>query len=147
LNALQKFLVRHVVQEIIIIQIIQRLLICYAKKMNLFLKMIINTISIMVVSYVLPGVSVANFLTGLVVAVFLSLLNMLVKPVLIILTLPVTIVTLGLFLLIINGLMVLLVSHFIEGFSVAGIWSAVFFSLLVSLVNSVLGADRLKQRD
>ena len=115
--------------------------------MNLFLRMIINTVSIMVVSYVLPGVSVANFFTGLVVAVFLSLLNMLVKPVLILLTLPVTIITFGLFLLILNGLMVLLVSHFVEGFTVAGIWSAVFFSLLVSLVNSILGADSLKQRE
>lgn len=115
--------------------------------MNLLLKIAINTISIMVVSYLLPGVTVDNFFVGLVVAVLLALLNLLVKPILIILTLPVTILTLGLFLLFINAFIVLMASHFVDGFAVNGIWSALFFSLLVSLVNSLLGATNLKRED
>ncbi len=112
--------------------------------MSLLLKMLINTLSVMIVAWLLPGVSVENFFVGLVVAVLLALLNMLVKPVLILLTLPVTILTLGLFLLVINALIVLLAGYFVDGFTVNGIWSALFFSLLVSLVNTLLGANNLK---
>jgi putative membrane protein len=111
--------------------------------MNLLLKILINTVSIMVVGYILPGVQIENFFTGLVVAVILALLNLLVKPILVILTLPVTIVTLGLFLLFINGGIVLLADHFIDGFNVDGIWYAILFSILVSLVNAILGAGSL----
>lgn len=107
--------------------------------MNMLTRIIISTISVMVVGYVLPGVVVSSPFTAFVVAVILALLNTIVKPILIILTLPVTILTLGLFLLVINGFIVLIAHHFIHGFSVSGLFTAILFSLLVSLINGLLG--------
>jgi len=109
-------------------------------------RIIISTISIMVVGYILPGVVVSSVYSAFVVAVVLALLNMIVRPILIILTLPVTIVTLGLFLLVINGIMVLIANHFIRGFSVSGLFTAIIFSLLVSLINGILGINSTKER-
>jgi putative membrane protein len=111
--------------------------------MNVLAKIIINTIAVLVVSYILPGIEISSFFDALVVAVVLALLNLLVKPVLIILTLPLTIVTLGIFLLILNGLMVMLAGALVDGFYVAGLFWAIIFSLLVSLVNGILGAKDL----
>ena len=114
--------------------------------MNLLTRIIISTISIMVVGYILPGVVVSSVYTAFVVAVILALLNSIVKPILIILTLPVTIITLGLFLLVINGVIVLIANHFINGFSVSGLFTAIIFSLLVSLINGILGINSLNER-
>ncbi len=100
----------------------------------------------MVVGYILPGVVVSSVYTAFVVAVILALLNSIVKPILIILTLPVTIITLGLFLLVINGIIVLIANHFISGFSVSGLFTAIIFSLLVSLINGILGINSLNER-
>ena len=109
--------------------------------MNLLTRIIISTISIMVVGYILPGVVVSSVYTAFVVAVVLALLNSIVKPILIILTLPVTILTLGLFLLVINGIIVLIAHHFINGFSVSSLFTAIIFSILVSLINGLLGIN------
>jgi putative membrane protein len=87
------------------------------------------------VAYILPGVHVLSFWTALVVALVLGVLNILIKPLLIILTLPVTIITFGLFLLVINALIVLLTSHIVPGFRVDSFWWAFLFSILVSLIN------------
>jgi len=114
--------------------------------MNLLTRTIISTISIMVVGYILPGVVVSSVYTAFVVAIILALLNSIVKPILIILTLPVTIITLGLFLLVINGVIVLIANHFINGFSVSGLFTAIIFSLLVSLINGILGINSLNER-
>ena len=114
--------------------------------MNMFTRIIISTISIMVVGYVLPGVEVSSVYTAFIVAIILALLNTIVKPILIILTLPVTIVTLGLFLLIINGFIVLIANHFIEGFSVSSLFIAIIFSILVSLINGLLGINSLNEK-
>jgi putative membrane protein len=84
--------------------------------------------------------------TGFIVAIVLSLLNTIVKPVLIILTLPVTIVTLGLFLLVLNGFIVLIANQFIHGFSVNGLFTAILFSILVSLINGLLGVNSNKDQ-
>ena len=92
----------------------------------------------MVSAYILPGVHVQNFWTALVVALVMGVLNILIKPLLVILTLPITIVTFGLFLLVINALMVLLASRIVPGFTVDGFWWAVLFSILVSLINLAL---------
>ncbi len=86
----------------------------------------------------LPGVAVVSYGTAVIVAIVLALLNLIVKPVLVLLTLPVTIVTFGLFLLVINAVMILLVDAFITGFSVDGFWVALIFSLLLSIVQSIL---------
>lgn len=85
-------------------------------------------------SYIIPGVSVDGFITALIVAVILGLVNTFIKPILVILTLPITIVTLGLFLLVINAVVILLVAWLVPGFMVSGFVAAVFFSLLLTIV-------------
>ncbi|HSX08788.1 MAG TPA: phage holin family protein [Candidatus Saccharimonadales bacterium] len=106
--------------------------------MNIILKWIINALVIMVAAYLLPGVHVMTFWTALVVALVLGILNMLVKPLLIILTLPFTIITFGLFLLVINALLVLLAGVIVPGFRIDGFWWAFFFSIIISLINLAL---------
>ncbi|MFT7238919.1 MAG: putative membrane protein [Cyclobacteriaceae bacterium] len=106
--------------------------------MNFFLKLIITAVAVIVVSYLLPGVSVDGFFTAFIVAIVLSLLNVTVKPLLIILTIPLSILTLGIFLLVINAVMILLADSIMPGFQVNGFWWALLFSLLLSLVNTLL---------
>ena len=108
------------------------------KRVGLIGYLLLNTISIFAVSYILPGVSVDSLLTALVIAVVLAVLNVTLKPLLIILTIPLTIVTLGLFLLVVNVLVLFAADALIDGFQIAGFWWALLFSLLVSMVNSVL---------
>ncbi len=91
-----------------------------------------------VLAKILPGVGVDTYWTAVLVAVVLSLLNFIVKPILIIFTLPVTILTLGLFLLIINAIIILLADYLVPGFAVDGIWWALLFSLLLSILQSIL---------
>nr|WP_299339922.1 phage holin family protein [Allomuricauda sp.] len=114
--------------------------------MNLIIRLLINALAVIILSYALPGVGVDSFVTALIVAVVLSILNFLVKPILIILTLPVTIVTLGLFLLIINAIIILLAAHFVSGFYVSSIWWAVLFSILLSLLQSILQSILTKDK-
>lgn len=109
--------------------------------MNIILKLILNAVAVIVASYVLPSVQVDGITAALVVAVVLSLLNTFIKPVLKILTIPITIITLGIFLLILNGVMVLLADWLVSGFNVDGLWPAILFSLIVSLVNWFTGAS------
>ncbi len=106
--------------------------------MNFFLKLIITAVAVIVVSYLLPGVSVDGFFAAFIVAIVLSLLNVTVKPLLIILTIPLSILTLGIFLLVINAVMILLADSIMPGFHVNGFWWALLFSLLLSLVNTLL---------
>ena len=114
--------------------------------MNMLTRIIISTISIMVVGYILPGVVVSTPYTAFIVAIILALLNSIVRPILIILTLPVTIITLGLFLLVINGIIVLIANHFINGFSVSSLFIAIVFSILVSLINGLLGINSFSEK-
>jgi len=102
--------------------------------------LIVSTLAIVITAYIMPGVYVGSVLTALWVALVLSLLNAFVKPILIFLTLPVTLVTLGLFLLVINALMILLAGELIHDFRVSGFWTAFFFSMVLSLVNAVLSS-------
>ncbi|WP_154854796.1 phage holin family protein [Cyclobacterium xiamenense] len=90
-------------------------------------------------AYLLPGIVVDDWITGVIIAALLALLNLTVKPVLIFLTIPITILTLGLFLLVINALLVMLAAAMIQGFAVDNFWWALLFSLVLSLVNSILG--------
>ncbi len=106
--------------------------------MKLVVKLLLNAIAVFVIANFLNGVDVDNYVTALIVAVVLSILNLFVKPVLVILTLPITIVTLGLFLLIINALIIVFADKLIDGFSVSSIWTAVVFSILLSVLQSVL---------
>lgn len=88
----------------------------------------------MVTAYLLPGVHVESYTTGIIVALVMSVLNAVVKPIMVIITLPVTVVTLGLFLLVINALIIQLASSLVGGFHVDGFWWALIFSLLLSFV-------------
>lgn len=106
--------------------------------MNLILKLLLNAVAVFALANILTGISVDGYVTAIIVALVLSILNLLVKPLLVIFTLPVTILTLGLFLLVINGLIILLADKFIDGFSVASIWWAILFSILLSILQSLL---------
>ena len=105
--------------------------------MNLILKLLLTAVAVVVLAKILPGVEVAGYMSAIIVAIVLALLRLIVKPILIILTLPVTIVTLGLFLLIINAVIILMADYFVEGFAVRNIWWALIFSLLLSFLQSI----------
>jgi putative membrane protein len=106
--------------------------------MNFFLKVLISSFAVIISSYILPGVHVKDFITALVVAFVLGLLNMLLKPILVILTIPVTILSLGLFLLVINAFIVQIAAYFVKGFVVDGFWWALLFSIILSVVTYLL---------
>ena len=106
--------------------------------MKSIIKILLTAIAVVVLSKFLPGVSVDGFVTAIIVAVVLALLKFIVRPILVILTLPVTIVTFGLFLFIINAMIILIADYFVGGFSVSGIWVALLFSILLSIFQSIL---------
>jgi putative membrane protein len=106
--------------------------------MKLILKLILSAIAIIILAKFLPGVSLSPpYTTALLVAAVLAVLNALVKPLLILLTFPITLVTLGLFLFVINAVIILLADKFIDGFSVSGFWVALLFSILLSILQSI----------
>jgi len=100
--------------------------------------LLINTLSIFAVSYILSGIEIDSITTALIVAVVMAVLNVTLKPLLIVLTIPLTVITFGLFLLVVNVLVLYAADALIDGFRIAGFWWALAFSLLVSLVNSIL---------
>jgi putative membrane protein len=106
--------------------------------MNVILKLLLNALAVFILAYLLNGVEVNGYLGAIIVAVVLAILNLFVKPILIIFTLPVTILTLGLFLLVINALIILLADKLVEGFSVSSFWTAILFSILLSILQSIL---------
>lgn len=106
--------------------------------MKLLIRILVTALLVMILSYLVKGVTVDEFTTALTVAIVLGLLNFFVKPILIILTLPVTIFTLGLFLLVINALMIMACDHFIAGFQVSSFWIALLFSILLSISQSIV---------
>lgn len=106
--------------------------------MKILIKWLISALAILVTAYLLPGVHVAGFITALVVAVVLGIVNGLVRPVLVILTLPLTIITFGLFFLVLNTLLLLLSAAIVPGFALDGFWWALAFGIVLALVNAVL---------
>lgn len=106
--------------------------------MNLIVKIIISSLAVFLTAYLLPGVHIEDYVTAIFVAIVLALLNGFLKPMLILFTIPVTLLTLGLFLLVINASIILLADYFVDGFSVGGFWSALFFSLVLSVITSMM---------
>ncbi len=104
--------------------------------MNLIIRLLINALIIFVLAWALPGIAVASYWSALIVAIVLGLLNVFLKPLLVVLTIPVTILTLGLFLFVINALIILLVDAMIDGFTVSNFWWALLFSILLTVLNS-----------
>lgn len=113
--------------------------------MNFLLRIVISAVVAFGLSAVLPGIRIHDFMTALLLSVVMAVLNALLKPVLIILTLPITILSLGLFLFVINAIIVLVTAHFVNGFEVDGFGWALLFSLLLSLLVSILYKDRERE--
>ena len=105
---------------------------------------VVNTVALIAVAYLLPGISVSSFVTALIAALVLGLVNAVIRPILLLLTLPVTVVTLGLFIFVLNGLLFWLVGSFIDGFVVSGFWPGVFGAIVFSIISWLLSALLLK---
>ena len=101
------------------------------------IRFLLNGLAVLLTAYLLPGVHVENYGYALLVALVLALANIFVKPLLVLLTIPVTVITFGLFLLVINALMILLVDYVVSGFDVDNFWWALLFSIILSVFNSL----------
>ncbi|MEZ4484465.1 MAG: phage holin family protein [Syntrophotaleaceae bacterium] len=105
---------------------------------GLFVRWLMLTVAIMAAAYLLPGIEVTGVFSAFFAAVILGILNALLRPLLLLLTLPLNILTLGLFTFVINALLLMMVSGVISGFHIAGFWSAVFGSLVIGVVSWLL---------
>ena len=114
--------------------------------MRLLLTWLINALALLAIKYIMPSITVDSFVTALIVAVVLGLINTLVRPIFVILTLPVTILTLGLFIFVINGLLFWAVGSFVPGFHVDGFWSGVFGAIIYSVISWALSALLLAKK-
>ena len=112
--------------------------------MRLLVTWLINAAALFALPYLMHSVRVESFTTALVAALVLGLVNVLIRPILVLLTLPVTVLTLGLFIFVINGLLFWAVANFVGGFQVAGFWSAVGAAILYSLISWALSSLILK---
>ena len=116
--------------------------------MNFFIKLILSAVAVIITSYLLGGVHVDDFFVALIVAALLALLNTIIRPILVLLTIPITIFTLGLFLLVINAVIILIADGIVPGFEVDGFWWALLFSIILSIINALfqgLGQDNSKR--
>ncbi len=106
--------------------------------MHILIAIIINTIAVLATSYILPGIHLSSFWTALWVAIVLGIVNAIIRPIIFILTLPINILTLGLFSFVIMGLLVYLVSAIVPGFKVDNFWWAILFAIIVAIINWLL---------
>lgn len=106
--------------------------------MQFITNILVTSIAVLIVSYLLPGVKVDTFTTALLVALVLAFMNAIVKPLLTILTIPITILSFGLFLIVINGLIIILTDRLVDGFEVRGFWWALLFSFILSITTGIL---------
>lgn len=107
--------------------------------MQILISLLLSSLAVFVTAYILPGVHVDNFIAAVVMAIMLGVVNAFVKPILVFLTLPINLLTLGLFLIVINAALVLLASAITPGFTIDGFLWAILFSIVVSFVGAVLG--------
>jgi len=112
---------------------------------SLLLRLLLNAVVILALGQILSGVRIDSYLTALVVAAILAFLNSFVKPILVILTLPITIVTLGIFLLFVNAFIILITVKLVDGFYVENIWWAILFSVLLAILQSFLHKTLLNE--
>lgn len=106
--------------------------------MKLILHWFLSAIGLLLTAFLVPGAAISGLITALILAVVIGSINAVVRPLLVALTLPLTVVTFGLFLLIINGITVFLASMIMPGFTVNGFWTAVLFAIILSIVNGVI---------
>lgn len=109
---------------------------------NLLLSLIVTALSILLVGEIIPGIEVVNFSNAIIAAIVLGIINITLKPVLFVLTLPINILTLGLFSFLLNAFFFYFVSEIVSGFSVEGFWAAIFGSIIVSLISSAFNSRR-----
>jgi putative membrane protein len=114
--------------------------------MRILLVWLVNAIALIAVAYLMPSISVSSFTSALIAALVLGLVNAVIRPVLVLLTLPVTVITLGLFILVINALLFWLVGSILEGFHVQGFWGAFVGSILFSIVSWLLSTLVLRDK-
>ena len=114
------------------------------RNMNFLIRLIISTLAVLITSYLLPGVHVENFLTAVIVAIILGFLNTVIKPLLILLSLPAVVFTFGLFLIVINTLIIMLADKLVDGFSIGGFRRALLFGIVMWMVTSILNAIKKK---
>lgn len=115
--------------------------------MNGIVRFLLSGLAVLLTAYLLPGVHVNHYGYALLAAIVISLANIFVKPILIIFTIPITVITLGLFLLVVNALIILLVEAIVPGFSVDGFWWALAFSLILSIFNSMFSEFTKDKQD
>ena len=106
--------------------------------MKLIIRLLLNAVAVIIIAKLLNGIHVDSYVTAIIVAAVISILNLIVKPILVILTLPITLITLVLFLFVINGCIILLADKFIDGFSVRSLGMAIMFSILLSILQWLL---------
>jgi len=114
--------------------------------MRLLVTWLINALALLALPYIFMSIHVDTFATALIAALVLGLINTLVRPILVLLTLPVTLLTLGLFILVINGLLFWLVGSFVRGFTVGGFWAGVFGAIVYSIISWALSSLILRGR-
>lgn len=114
--------------------------------MRLLLVWLINAAALLALKYIMPSITVDSFVTALIVALVLGLINTVIRPIFVILTIPVTILTLGLFLFVINGLLFWAVGSFVPGFHVDGFWAGVFGAIVYSIISWALSAILLSKK-
>ena len=112
--------------------------------MRILIVWLINTVALLVLPYLMTSIRISGFWTALIAALVLGLVNALIRPILVVLTLPVTLVTLGLFIFVINGLLFWLVYRMVDGFYVSGFWAAIGGALLYSIISWALSTLLLK---
>ncbi len=105
--------------------------------MTILLRVLWNALGLLLIAKYVPGITVDSFYTAVIAAVILGLFNAILKPILVLLTLPITLLTLGLFSLVINAALFLFAASFVEGFAVASFWYALLGSLLMSLISTI----------
>ena len=115
--------------------------------MNFIMRIIVTSIVAFGLSYILSGVHIDTFWTAIILAIVLAILNAFVKPILILLTFPITLVTLGLFLLVINAIIIEIADYLLKDFRVDGFWWALLFSLLLSIVTSILYKEKRPEKE
>ena len=117
--------------------------------MNFIVSLIIRTLAVLITALLLPGVSIEgnNFFTAFLVSIVLAFLNAVIKPILIVLTIPITFFTLGLFMIVINAIMILITDYLVEGFKVDHFGWAITFSIILWIVNSILEGFRAKENN
>ena len=106
--------------------------------MSFLPKLLVTSVAILIAGYILPGVHVSTFWTAVLVALVLSFLNLFLKPLMVLLPIPFTVITFGLFLLVINAVIIMIASSWVSGFRVDGFWWAMLFSIILSFVSSLL---------